>query len=261
MSREAGQIHRETHGNGKDVVLVHGWGMHSGVWRDFALDLAGHYRVTLIDLPGHGHSGMIPRFTLAQLAPVLLDAVPERAHWLGWSLGGTICLYLAGLHPERVVSLTMMTGNARFTQAADWPQAMDPAQLSRFADDMMLDYRETLMKFLVLQTWGLDDARSILKQLRERVYECDAPDLQALQAGLDILRHADLREDWSRLALPSLLLTGGRDRLVPAGAAQAMQALNTRAEAQLIESAAHVPFITHSGLTRDMLVDFWRRHD
>jgi len=38
------------------VVLVHGWGMHSGVWEDVAEALIDHHRVTVLDLPGHGYS-------------------------------------------------------------------------------------------------------------------------------------------------------------------------------------------------------------
>ena len=51
------KIHTETYGLGKPIVLVHGWAMHSGIWRLFARELAKHYQVTLIDLPGHGRSG------------------------------------------------------------------------------------------------------------------------------------------------------------------------------------------------------------
>lgn len=260
MSREAGRIYTETHGRGPEVVMVHGWGMHSGVWRDFAVLLSERFRVTLIDLPGHGRSGMIADFSLVGLGQALLRAAPERAHWLGWSLGATISLHLASRHPERLASLVMLAGNARFARCEAWPCAMDPQLLSQFACEMMGDYRATLMKFLGLQTWGLEDARAVLKQLRERVDECETPDEDALRAGLDILHHADLREALPALRIPLLLLMGGRDRLAPAAAGPAMQALAGEAELHVLDTAAHVPFLTHPEAMVSILTDFWERH-
>jgi pimeloyl-[acyl-carrier protein] methyl ester esterase len=45
-------LHVETVGSGDDVVLIHGWGMHGGVWSDVRDALAAHYRVHVVDLPG-----------------------------------------------------------------------------------------------------------------------------------------------------------------------------------------------------------------
>jgi pimeloyl-[acyl-carrier protein] methyl ester esterase len=260
MSRIEGIIHAETFGAGDDVVLVHGWGMHSGVWRSFARRCADSFRVTLIDLPGHGRSGMIPDFTIAGVGQALLAVAPERAHWLGWSLGAEIALGIASLAPERLTSLTMMAGTARFTRADDWPCAMDVTMMSRFAGDLMKDYHRTLMQFLGLQTWGLEHAREVLKELKAHVAECDEPEEAALRAGLDILRNDDLRSLLPELRIPLLLLLGGRDRLAPPAAGEAMRALAPLAELQVLTNSAHTPFLSHADECLSLLLDFWRRH-
>jgi pimeloyl-[acyl-carrier protein] methyl ester esterase len=261
MTREFGRIHAETMGSGRDVVLVHGWGMHSGVWRDFAALLAHRFRVTLLDLPGHGRSGMISDLTLDGVGQALLQAAPERAHWLGWSLGAAIGLYLADRYPERVMSLVMLAGSARFVRGTDWPCAMEAERLSQFGTDMMRDYRNTLLRFLGLQTWGLEDPRTVLKQLRERVAECAPPELDALRATLAILNTVDLRGALPTLRQPLLLIMGRRDGLAPASAGPAMQALAASAELHVLEGAAHVPFLTHPAECASLLTNFWRRHD
>jgi len=261
MTRAYGRIHSETFGRGPNVVLVHGWGMHAGVWREFAGLLAHRFRVTLLDLPGHGRSGMIADAGLDGMGRSLLRAAPERAHWLGWSLGATIGLHLATHHPERVASLCMLAGNARFVRGEDWPHAMDPQLLSQFAANMVSDYQNTLARFLSLQTWGLEDARSVLRQLRESVAECEPPDELALRAGLVILNATDLRAALPGLQPPLLILQGGRDRLAPVGAGAAMQALAGSAELHILDAAAHVPFVTQAGECAAVIMDFWRRHD
>jgi len=88
-------LHVETFGSGPDLVLLHGWGMHGGVWGDFALRLAERYRVHVIDLPGHGfsaafsapssHGGQNGR--TAVLHGEAARRVPDRdcpARTLGW---------------------------------------------------------------------------------------------------------------------------------------------------------------------------------
>lgn len=49
-------LHVETLGSGAPLVLLHGWGMHGGIWSDLAAELAEHHQVHCVDLPGHGFS-------------------------------------------------------------------------------------------------------------------------------------------------------------------------------------------------------------
>ena len=46
----------ERFGQGPDLVLLHGWGMNGAVWHGIAQELAAHYRLHLVDLPGFGNS-------------------------------------------------------------------------------------------------------------------------------------------------------------------------------------------------------------
>ena len=260
MTRIKNTLYSETFGTGPEVVMVHGWGMHSGVWRVFAHRLSDCFRITLIDLPGHGRSGMIDDFSLEGAGESLLQIAPERAHWLGWSLGATISLHVAGRSPERLASLTMMAGNARFSQCEGWPCAMDLPLLSSFSADLRADYHRTLMQFLGLQTMGLEHARETLRDLKAHVTECEEPDEAALLAGLEILCTGDLRALLPKLPVSLLLLLGSRDRMVKPAVGEAMQALSRGAELQIIEGAAHTPFLSHPNECISLLTDFWQRH-
>ncbi len=78
-------LYSHTLGSGPDVVLLHGWGMHSGVWEDVVEGLLDHHRVTLLDLPGHGYSRASGSgHTLDDLAAAVLAIAPPRAAWVGW---------------------------------------------------------------------------------------------------------------------------------------------------------------------------------
>lgn len=95
-------------GEGRTVVLVHGTGSHAGDWHGVVPALRRHYRVLLLDLPGHGESGpaegALPVGDLADSLGALLDArSPDQPVTLiGNSLGGWVSLLYASRHPERV---------------------------------------------------------------------------------------------------------------------------------------------------------------
>ena len=78
-------MHINSIGQGPDLVLVHGWSMHSGVWQPLVDLLAEHFSCHLVDLPGHGQSDWHEGdFELSTLLAKLAEALPEKAIWLGW---------------------------------------------------------------------------------------------------------------------------------------------------------------------------------
>jgi pimeloyl-[acyl-carrier protein] methyl ester esterase len=260
------KIHQETFGKGKSIVLVHGWAMHSGIWRAFAEQLAQHCRVTLIDLPGHGQSEKIDPFTLERISAELVQVVPlESSCWLGWSLGATVVLDIVARYPERVSSLVLLAGNPLFsvgspdrsprTQTIDWP-GMDVQLLDDFADQLNNNCQATLLRFLSLQVKGLPDHKAFLKALKTTLCECDARDAHTLQGGLQILQKSDLRPVLSQLTIPVSVILGGLDTLVPATVGQKMQQLLPALELNIIERAGHVPFLSHSRETLAIISRF-----
>lgn len=239
------KIHQQTFGKGKSIVLVHGWAMHSGIWRNFARQLAQHYQVTCIDLPGHGRSEKIDAFTLEQISEVLVNAVSDESScWLGWSLGATVVLDITRRFPERVNALVLLAGNPAFTQTAQWP-GMNVGLLEAFADKLKEDCQATLVRFLSLQVNNLPDYKTLLRTLKSALMECNAPDNETLQGGLEILKHANLRPALSGTSVPVSMILGARDTLVPVSTGQNMQQLAPRITINIIDKAGHVPFLSH----------------
>jgi pimeloyl-[acyl-carrier protein] methyl ester esterase len=239
------KIHQQTFGKGKPIVLVHGWAMHSGIWRDFAQQLAQNYQVTCIDLPGHGRSEKVDAFTLERISEALVNAVSDESScWLGWSLGATVVLDIARQFPERVNSLILLAGNPSFTQTAHWP-GVNVGLLDAFAGKLNEDCQATLLRFLSLQVNNLPDYKTLLRSLKSAVLECEAPDNATLQGGLDILKHADLRPALFSASVPVSVILGTRDTLVPVSAGQNMQELAPEITLDIIDKAGHVPFLSH----------------
>ena len=249
----------QTFGQGEDVVLIHGWGMHGGFLCDFAERLAQTYRVTILDLPGYGGSPMLADWSAENIASLLAASVPEKAHWIGWSLGATLVLFLSGLFPGRVRSIGMIAGNPRFSAGKAWPHAMQRNVLLDFQRDLREDSELTLLRFLKLQTMEMENSRQVYSHLKTRLKD-HPPHPDALAAGVDILLSADLRDRLRTLPQPVLVLLGARDTLVPVAVGESISRLNASIEVNVLRKAGHIPFITHRDQCLTAVLAFLAKH-
>lgn len=238
------RLSTQTFGTGTDMVLLHGWGLHSGIWQPVMDALQQRWRVTLIDLPGHGQSHA--QTWDASLTEQLVDVAPDKAIWLGWSIGGMLALQTALQYPGQVAALIMVATNPCLTTRSDWPRAISPAVLAQFAADLDSDYARTLQRFLALQVTGSDSAQHALRQLRAIFTRSLPPSRQALQAGLEFLQHTDLRQPLTTLAVPACWIGGGHDTLVPEGVMPALLEILPELHTHLISGAGHAPFLSHT---------------
>ncbi len=238
------KIHQEVYGQGDPIVLIHGWAMHTGMWRKFAQQLAKHHRVICVDLPGHGLSENVEPYTLEQISLALINKLPESFCLLGWSLGATVALTITKNYPHRVNSLILLAGNPRFIQEGDW-SGIRAEVLKDFAKNLSTNCRSTLIRFFSLQVMGLADGKNILVELKKAMQECDEPEQMVLQGGLDILMDVDLREYLTSASCPVKIIQGDKDSLVPIKVVSDIQGILPTCEFDIIRGAGHVPFISH----------------
>jgi pimeloyl-ACP methyl ester carboxylesterase len=110
------KIYYAVEGQGEPVVLIHGAFSSADMnWRlpGTIKVLAAHYQVIALDVRGHGHSDKPAReedygVEMAEDVIRLLDHLKiDKAHIVGYSMGGMIAMKLVTKHPERARSLTL----------------------------------------------------------------------------------------------------------------------------------------------------------
>lgn len=254
-------VHYQVHGQGPDIVLLHGWAMHSGVWGPFAERLAEGHRVTLIDLPGFGQSDWRGEsYELPVLAEQVCECAPDSAVWLGWSLGALLALEVAKQQPQRVSALIGLAATPKFVRDDTWPAAMAPEMLSAFSDGLAVDAAVTLRRFLSLLVQGAENGREQLRFLRERVGKGPVAHDQALASGLDILMQADQRSVLKAWDKPTLWLLGENDALIPSQSADVFASAQADiSSCHVFPTAGHAPFLSHEEECAALIGEFVKR--
>lgn len=143
MTQPAG-LHTTTYGeSGSPLLFLHGLFGQGRNWTQIAKTLAGHHRVTLVDLPDHGRSAWLESFDLVEVADRVAGLIDARdpVALVGHSLGGKVAMVLALRHPELVERLCVVDISpvayqrlSEFSGYIEAMRALDLASLSQRAD-------------------------------------------------------------------------------------------------------------------------------
>ena len=244
-------------GQGRPLVLLHGWGTHARVWQGLVPALSERFQVYAVNLPGYGASPDCTPYTPEALVDVLARALPGGVRVCGWSLGAQLALAWACLRPAQVEALVLVAATPCFVNRPGWDCGTDEVVLRGFARDLEADYATTMQRFLSLQARGAASLPAALRPLRRALAEAGRPSLQALRGGLQLLLRSDWRGRLGQIAPPTLLVHGDRDLLTPPCAAHALARGLPDGRLALIEGAAHAPFLSHPETVLRQMTDFF----
>lgn len=218
------------------LVFVPGWGLGRGPWQPTVDAFGG----TIADLPGYGDSSLIDNFDLA--AAALAETLPAGAVLCGWSLGAMLALAAAARAPKRLSKLILVAGTASFVQRDGWPHAMAPEVLAEFTAGVAADVEAMLPRFVGNFNRGDTRARAVTRELLERADP--RPGSTTLATGLAWLRDVDLRAAAPTVTVPTLMIHGAHDPLMPLPAAEALAGLMPDARLEIFPASAHASFIS-----------------
>src|SRR5262245_46054618 len=235
-------------GRGAPVVLIHGFtGTIERSWVNTGIlpDLARDYRVVALDLRGHGASDKPhepPAYDDIGLDVIrLLDHLGiERAHVVGYSLGGIIALKLLTTHPQRFSSAVLGGAAHRRSRGERADQAADAAAA---------EIESGIYRALIVSTAPSDEPLPGEDAIRARSREIAASNDVRAHAALMRARRALLVSDAELAAVqvPALAIVGAADPALPR--VKAMQAAWPRLEVQVVAGATH-PTVHERGLPR-----------
>ena len=241
--------HRDA-GRGWPLVLLHGGGGTGKAFWYQLQALSGRWRVLAPDLPGFGRSELVPGVTqIDELAGVLLDWMAAigitRMALGGNSMGGRVALAAAVSAPDRLSHLILL--DAVGVHLPDVP-ILNPLTVpqERYVAALVRDpahYRKTTPYRTLEDAQELNAGRASFARY-----------LSAAPIGPD--RSPDLK----RAVMPTLLIWGRHDQIVPLAYGRALEERMPNAELAVLETAAHLPHIEEAALVSHLIADFLERH-
>ncbi len=237
------------------VVLVHGLGGAANGFYKLFFPLAEQFGgVYALDLPGNGFSTPLPGEPLSMqeqfevLKAFCQQVVPQPAFVVGNSLGGAMSLKLADEAPDRVRALALVAPAGAPLEEAQLTRLMESLQVTTHAET-----RALTRKLFVKAPWSV----LLLASELQKVYS--TPSVRRIcreTKATDFIEPALL----AGLKMPTLLLWGSDDKLLPAQSVNYFRAhLPAGAEVHVVKGFGHVPQMEHPRELLAHLVDFAAR--
>jgi non-heme chloroperoxidase len=227
MTKDGTQIYYKEWGSGQPVVFSHGWPLSADAWEDQMLFLGARgYRCIAHDRRGHGRSSQPwegnDMDTYADDLAALVETLDlKKAIHVGHSTGGGEVARYIGRHGTKRVARAVLIG------------AVPPLMLKTAANPGGLP----MEAFDQIRAGVLADRSQFFKELAVPFYGANRPDaavsqglrdsfwLQGMQAGfkgvfdcIEAFSETDFTEDLKRFDVPTLVLHGDDDQIVPIGA-------------------------------------------
>jgi 2-succinyl-6-hydroxy-2,4-cyclohexadiene-1-carboxylate synthase len=235
------------------VVLVHGFTQTSASWGPVAERLARRFEVVPVDLPGHGGSGAV-RVGFAEAAG-LVGATGGPAAYVGYSLGGRLCLRLALDRPDLVRALVLIGGS---------PGIADPAGRAerRAADERLARRIERHGVAAFVDAWLAGPLFATLPAEATGRQQRLANTAEGLASALRRLGTGAQEPLWDRLGElrpPTLLVAGERDPKFAGIARQMAAAIGPSAQVALVPGAGHAAHLERPAATAARIEEFLAR--
>jgi pimeloyl-ACP methyl ester carboxylesterase len=244
------------------LVLLHGTSASLHTWEGWVQALAPRKRVITLDLPAFGltgpnasgdyHGDAYARFVLDTM-----DTLGVRRFSIGGnSLGGEVAWRVAAMAPERVERLVLVDAVGPKFKPEKVPLGFLIASLPVFGRISEVALPREMVEDSVRSVYG--DPSKVTDELVARYYELTLREgnRRALGQRLRQMVNGEHVERIDALALPTLILWGGRDRLIPPAIGLEFQRLIEGSRLVVFDTLGHVPQEEDPAATVQPVLDF-----
>jgi pimeloyl-ACP methyl ester carboxylesterase len=253
-------VYYEIHGQGDPLVLIMGLRRNIEWWYRQVPDLSKHFKVLVFDNRGAGRTDKpVMDYSIRLFADdtaVLMESLDiKKAHILAVSMGGYIAQELAINHPEMVRSLLLGCTSAGGERAV----LMSPERLKKFTANEGLSPEQILRKDMDIYfsdhfVQGSPDKIKEFVAISLRYYQ---PPDAFLRQFAACLKH-DTVNRLNRITVPTLIVSGDDDPLVPSENSKILKELIPHAELVFFPDKRHCFFIEEAERFNQKAIAFFK---
>lgn len=229
------------------LILVHGAGATSANWPQAwqtAVSTLADFPVYTLDLPGHGRSPLPGCQTVADYAAAVAHFVQAldlpQVVVVGHSMGAAIALTLGGQQPDWLAGLLLIGGGAHMP--------VNPAML-----DGLQNNREATIDLITKFSWYKTADEADKRRNKDAML---ATDPIVLYEDFAACNQFDVRGKVAQITIPTLLVCGSDDKMMPPENSQYLAVHLPQAELAIIENAGHYVMVEKEGEVTAVITDF-----
>ena len=260
------QVHLRDEGPRDDptpLLLLHGTSASLHTWDGWAAALAGKHRVIRIDLPGFGLTGPFPdgNYRMAhytEFLNALLDKLQvQQVVLAGNSLGGQIAWETVLDYPQRVTRLILVDAAGFPLQSTSVPIGFRLARIPALAPVIGKMLPRQMIESSVRNVYG--NPELVTPQLVDRYYQLTLREGNREALVQRFSQHADPALNQvriSQISIPTLIIWGGRDGLIPPPHAEQFNVAIKDSQVVMFEDLGHVPQEENAAATASAVAKF-----
>jgi non-heme chloroperoxidase len=261
------ELYYEDHGQGRPVILIHGWPLSSRSWEYQVGPLVdAGYRVITYDRRGFGKSSQpwdgydYTTFT-ADLHSLVEYLDLRDAALVGFSMGGgEVARYIGSYGTRRVTKAVFAAAVTPYLHKSDDNPdgAFDDATIATFEDNVIRD-RIAFVDLFCTTFFAAGERHDLVSEV-QRAYHRDIAAAASPKGTLDCIgaySHTDFHDDLAKITVPTLVVHGDSDAIVPLEASgQRTHEAVANSRLVVIEGGPHGINTTHHAQFNEALLDF-----
>jgi 3-oxoadipate enol-lactonase len=254
------EVNYQEEGTGFPLVLVHGLNGDLTGWALVMPEFAKHYRTLALDVRGHGGTSKPDQpYSIEGFAEDLLEFLSKKqipkVHLLGLSMGGAIAQQFALDHPEMIRSLVLVS---TFSYIDDHARQAFEGLRQDLAQGGYPAFFDGVLKLAFTPGYIAANPGPIA-ELKEKRIQINSP--VAIGRATDACMAFNLRDQISRIALPTLVVSGREDVFTPLHLADQIHRSIRQSEWKILEGAGHALYIEKASALSQTVLEFLKRHE
>ena len=270
---QSAQIFYRTVGNGKPVVLIHGFAEDGDVWKNQIEFLSAgsggknHFQLIIPDLPGSGKSEMIKDMSIEGMAEMIKEILnfevqkflrqPAEAEGVilaGHSMGGYISLALAEKYPALISSIALVHSSA-FADSEE-KKANRLKSIEFVKKNGAYEFLKAVIADLFTETWAANNPKQVDRQIEK---SSDFSDEAIIAYYHDMINRPDRTNVLKTCSKPVLFIIGEHDKAIPFEQSMQQCYLPNQSHIHILRNSAHMGMLEETDKVNKILVDFFER--